>query len=229
MHYVSKVKTASAIGALEEPFHEDEPRPLRAGDAKIRIFPSPLRPRFSFDGDYVRRLIAEDPETERHFTEYFGSLLSLKLRSRLRSAAQVDDVRQETFVRVLAALKKKGSLASPEGLGAFVNSVCNNVLLETYRATARTSPIDDEPAEPHADQPSAEWRVLKSEEREKVREAIEGLPQRDKDLIRWLFFEDRAKDDVCRELNIDRNYLRVLFHRAKQRFRERFSAVEQPT
>jgi len=227
MHYLSKAERANATGTPGTAPHEDEPGPLRRSGAKIRIFPAALRPRFSFDGDYVRRLIAEDPDTERHFTEYFGALLSLKLRSRLRSAAQVEDVRQETFVRVLTALKKKGSLASPEGLGAFVNSVCNNVLLETYRAKARMRPIDDEPAEPHADEPSAEWRVLKSEERERVREAIEGLPQRDRDLIRWLFFEDRAKDDVCRELNIDRSYLRVLFHRAKQRFRERFSAAGQ--
>src|SRR5262249_16711514 len=189
MHYLSKAERANAAGAPGEASHEDEPGPLRRTDAKIRVFPSALRPRFSFDGDYVRRLIAEEPETERHFTEYFSSLLSLKLRSRLHSAAQVEDVRQETFVRVLTALKKKGSLASPEGVGAFVNSVCNNVLLETYRSKGRTSPIDEEPAEPHADEPSAEWRVLKSEEREKVREAIEGLPQRDQDLIRWLFFE----------------------------------------
>ena len=188
-----------------------------------------LRPRFSFDGDYVQRLIAEDPETERHFTDYFGDLLSLKLRSRLRSAALVEDARQETFVRVLTALKKKGSLATAESLGAFVNAVCNNVLLETYRSTGRTTPLDDEPDEPEADEPSAEWRVLKAEERVRVREVIAQLPQRDRDLIRWLFFEGRAKDDVCRELSIDREYLRVLFHRAKQRFRERFAAREQQT
>jgi hypothetical protein len=46
-----------------------------------------LPPRFSFDENYVRRLIAEDPETERHFTEYFGDLLSIKLRSRLHFRA----------------------------------------------------------------------------------------------------------------------------------------------
>jgi RNA polymerase sigma-70 factor, ECF subfamily len=228
-HYLLKADTARSIDARERAFHEDEPRPLRGGQPKARIFPAPLRTRFSFDGEYVRRLIAEDPETERHFTQYFGDLLSLKLRSRLRSAAQVEDVRQETFVRVLTALKKKGSLTSPEGLGAFVNAVCNNVLLETYRSRARMTPMDDDAEDPPADEPSAEWRVLKSEERGRVREAIAGLPQRDKDLIRWLFFEDRPKDDVCRELKIDRNYLRVLFHRAKERFRERFAAVEQQT
>jgi RNA polymerase sigma-70 factor (ECF subfamily) len=185
-----------------------------------------LRPRFSFDGDYVERLIAEDPATERHFTAYFGDLLALKLRSRLRSAAAVEDARQETFVRVLTALKKKGSLASPESLGAFVNAVCNNVLLETYRASGRADQLDEEHDEPATADPSAEWQVLKAEERTKVREAIAALPQKDRELIRWLFLEDRPKDDICRELNIDRNYLRVLFHRAKQRFRERFSAEE---
>ena len=187
----------------------------------------PLRPRFSFDGDYVQRLIAGDPDTERHFTEYFGDLLTLKLRSRLRSPALAEDARQETFVRVLTALKKKGSLASPESLGAFVNAVCNNVLMETYRSTSRADQLDEELDEPEANEPSAEWRVLKEEERLKVREAIAALPQKDRDLIRWLFLEDRPKDDVCRDLRIDRDYLRVLFHRAKQRFREQFAAEKQ--
>ncbi len=85
-----------------------------------------------------------DAETERHFTRYFGELLVLKLRSRLRSPAQVEDARQETFVRVLSTLKEKGGLASAESLGAFVNGVCNNVLFEMYRANARTTPLEEE-------------------------------------------------------------------------------------
>ena len=90
--------------------------------------------RFEFDREYVERLIAGEPETEQHFTRYFGDLLTLKLRSRLRSPAQVEDAKQETFVRVLTTLKRKGGIESPEALGAFVNSVCNNVLFETYRS-----------------------------------------------------------------------------------------------
>jgi RNA polymerase sigma-70 factor (ECF subfamily) len=192
-----------------------------------RVFASSLRPRFAFDGDYVRRLIAEDPETERHFTDYFGDLLSVKLRSRLRSPELVEDARQETFVRVLTALKKKRNLATPESLGAFVNAVCNNVLLEIYRASGWTTALDYEADERPAAGPSIECHVLECEERIKVREAIAALPPQDKNLIRWLFFEDRDKDDVCRELQVDREYLRVLLHRAKQRFRERFAGREQ--
>src|SRR6185436_13757895 len=104
----------------------------------------PSLPRYEFDSAYVQRLIAEDPETERHFTRYFGDLLSLKLRSRLRTASQVEDARQETFVRVLTSLKQKGGLDSAGSLGAFVNAVCNNVVFEMYRAGSRTEPLVDD-------------------------------------------------------------------------------------
>jgi hypothetical protein len=39
-------------------------------------------------------------------------------------------------------------------------------------------------------------------------------------------FEGRDKDEVCRELNVDRGYLRVLLHRAKARFRTGFMKGE---
>ena len=179
-------------------------------------------PRFSFDADYVRRLIAEDPDTERHFTQYFSDVLSAKLRSRLRSPELAEDAQQETFVRVLTTLKKKGSLVTAGSLGAFVNAVCNNVLLEIYRSTGQMRALDTDTGELAALEPSIESQVLKREARGQVRDAIAGLPRKDKILIRRLFFEDRSKDEVCRELQVDREYLRVLIHRAKQRLRERF-------
>ena len=68
--------------------------------------------RFEFDRAYLDRLASGEPETERHFTRYFGDLLSIKLRSRLRSPAQVEDARQETFLRVMKALRQPGGIQS---------------------------------------------------------------------------------------------------------------------
>jgi RNA polymerase sigma-70 factor (ECF subfamily) len=186
----------------------------------------PRPSRFEFDQEYVERLAGEDPETERHFTRYFGDLLTLKLRSRLRSIAQVEDVKQETFLRVLTTLKQKGGLASPGGLGAFVNTVCNNVLFEVYRSGSRVTPLDDEYDKVDEKRASVESALMADQERTSVRETLSNLPEKERDLLKWLFFEDRDKDEICRELNIDRNYLRVLLHRAKMRFRERFLAEE---
>jgi RNA polymerase sigma-70 factor (ECF subfamily) len=181
-------------------------------------------PFHQFDQAYIDRLVAGDPETERHFTRYFGDLMTLKLRSRLRSPASIEDAKQETFVRVLTSLKRKRSLATPETLGAFVNSVCNNVVFELYRSSVRTTPLPDEYDEPDSSKPGAESTMLAGEERTLVAAALEGLPEKDQELLRWLFFEERDKDEICRELNVDRSYLRVLLHRAKVRFRERFTA-----
>lgn len=180
-------------------------------------------PRHEFDRSYIDRLIAEDPETERHFTRYFGDLLSLKLRSRLRSPALVEDARQETFLRVLTTLKQKNGLETPGSLGAFVNSVCNNVLFELYRSEGRATQMDEDRDVSDDGASGVEMSMLAGEERDQVRRALAGLPDRERNLIRWIFFEERNKDEVCRELNIDRNYLRVLLHRAKTRFREQYS------
>jgi RNA polymerase sigma-70 factor (ECF subfamily) len=178
--------------------------------------------RFEFDQGYIQRLVAQDADTERHFAEYFGTLLGLKLRSRLRSPAQIEDARQETFRRVLVTLKEKGGLASAGSLGAFVNSVCNNVLFELYRAGARVQPLADDHAQSPATDPDAEHGLMAADDRRRVAEALAALPGRERDLLRWLFFEERDKDEICRTLGIDRNHLRVLLHRAKARFRKHF-------
>jgi RNA polymerase sigma-70 factor (ECF subfamily) len=178
--------------------------------------------RYEFDRDYVERLIAEDADTELHFTKYFDDLLSLKLRSRLRSQALVEDAKQETFVRVLKTLRQKGGLQDAGSLGAFVNGVCNNVLFEIYRREGKATPLEEGHDAPDEQRPSAETSMLAAEDRERVRSALRSLPEKERELLRWLFFEDRDKDDICRELNVDRNYLRVMLHRAKNRFRARY-------
>jgi len=173
----------------------------------------------SFDESYVERLRAGDFRTQEHFVAYFTELIQLKLRSRLRSPQAIEDVRQETFTRVFAALHG-GKVRQPERLGAFVNSMCNNVLLEHYRASSRDTPLEDEDQE---DFPAISVDLLGAlaakQIGEKIREILEEMPERDRRLLREVFLEERDKDAVCRDFGVDRDYLRVLLHRAKQSFK----------
>ena len=185
--------------------------------------------RYTFDAAYVERLAASDRETERHFCEYFGELLTAKLRRRLRSAALVEDAKQETFLRVLTTLRKQQGLAVPGSLGAFVNSVCNNILFETYRSEGkRRHELIDEEHDAPAVAPDAESTLVDASDRLKVRQALERLPPKDRTLLRWLFFDDRPKDVICENLGCDRGHLRVLLHRAKARFRAVYHQDEPP-
>ena len=174
---------------------------------------------FTFDNAYVERLREGDPSTEQHFVAYFGQLLHIKLRSRPLTSDKVDDLRQETFIRVIAALRREGGVRQPERFGAFVNSICNNVLLEYYRSSAKNQPMEDA----HMDIPdkvlNLEGMLVTKESAEHVRRILDGMPKRDRDLLRAIFLEEKEKDVVCREMGVDREYLRVLVYRAKDKFK----------
>jgi RNA polymerase sigma-70 factor (ECF subfamily) len=175
---------------------------------------------FNFDEGYVRRLREGDPTTEQHFVAYFGQLLRIKLRSRRLPSDKVEDLSQETFIRVIANLRKDGGVRQPERFGAFVNSICNYVLQEHYRSSAKNQPMMEEV---HMEIPDKvldlEGMLVTKESAEQVRRILDGMPKRDRELLRAIFLEEKEKDTVCKELGVDREYLRVLVHRAKGKFK----------
>ena len=174
----------------------------------------------SFDAGYIENLCAGDQATQDHFVGYFSELLHLKLRSRLPSPQAIEDVRQETFARVLAILRKENALRQPDRFGAFVNTVCNNVLLEHYRSSSRSQSLDDEGMpEPQAKGADVVSVIASSQLSAKVREILLKMPARDRSLLKAVFLDERDRDEVCREFGVEREYLRVLLHRAKQGFK----------
>jgi len=175
----------------------------------------------AFDAPYLERLQRGDSRTAQHFTAYFSELIRLKLRSRLRSREAIEDVRQETFLRVLTLVRAKDGVRQPERLGALVNSVCNNVLMEYYRTHRSTDyNIDEQPESALiAGEISVSAIVEVDEARRVVRKILGDLSERDRRLLQSVLLEERDKDEVCAELGLSRDYLRVLVHRAKQSFK----------
>jgi len=178
----------------------------------------------TFDASYLNKLRAGDAPTEQHFVTYFSELILLKLRPRLRSQEQIEDVKQETFSRTFSLIRSEGGLRHAERLGPLVNSICNNVLMEQYRSSNRIEPLEDETAERLAEtRPNALSRVISEDTRKLVRHVLDRLSERDRALLQAVFLEERDKDEVCTELGVDRDYLRVLLHRAKASFRAMYS------
>jgi RNA polymerase sigma-70 factor (ECF subfamily) len=177
---------------------------------------------FTFDKSYVDRLRDGEPSVEQHFVSYFGRLLTIMLRARYLAPERVDDVRQETFKRVIATLRRDGGIRQPERFGAFVNSVCKNVLRENQRDRFKTQALEQSHLEPPDRIVDLERSLISRETKEKVQEILAEMNQRDRDLLRALFMEEKDKDEICREFGVEREYLRVLLHRAKERFRFNF-------
>ena len=214
-------------------FHPESKVSLPEGRAEVILAPS-SEPEdhlelFAFDKVYVDRLRDGEPSTEQHFVSYFGQLLGIMLRARYLPPERVDDVRQETFTRVIAILRRDGGIRRPECFGAFVNSICKNVLRENTRDSYKTQALQPDHLE--SGNPDKvvdlEGRLISQEIKGKVREILTDMKQRDRDLLRAMFLEEKDKDEICREFGVDREYLRVLLHRAKGRFRSTFDRQPQ--
>jgi RNA polymerase sigma-70 factor, ECF subfamily len=158
---------------------------------------------YAFDALYLQRLRSEDPSTEQHFVEYFSDLIELKLRYRLRSPSAIEDIRQETFARTWAALRSERGIHQPERLGSFVNSVCNNVLLEHYRQSSKdTSPYNGVVMDVADPATSVADSISNREMREQVRDILKSLSEKDHFLLERIFLNESDKNEVCQHVGV---------------------------
>ena len=174
---------------------------------------------YSFDRAYLERLAAADPETERHFTSYFSELILIKLRSRQYGRQAIEDIRQETFLRVLQAIRRN-SIREPERIGAYVNSVCNNVVLEFFRADAKLTLMEDGPPDLPDTSADSEQELVSRERQAQVRSVLSRISAKNRQLLSAVFLEERPNAEVCKQFGVDQNYLRVLLFRARAQFRQ---------
>jgi len=199
--------------------------------AKLTLRPKRLKTSLKFerfDEQYVRRLAEGDSAAENHFASYFGKVLSVKLRVRLHSPELIEEVRQETLLRVLAILRQGDGVRLPERFGAFVNAVCNNVMKELCRSDRRHEPWDQNTQEPVDQTVNLDAPLVTADLRREIEGILGKLVVKDREILRALFLDEIDKSEVCRRHRVDSAYLRVLLHRAKSHFRAAYGGRKGP-
>jgi len=145
-------------------------------------------------------------------TEFSSRIYYVALR-KLRSKSAAEDVRNETFLRVIQALRA-GSLRSPEALPAFVLGIARNVMMEEIRKSTRTDDIGDRDFAADAAEPVDHT----------VRRAIEAtftrMQPRERDILRFVYFDDLTKEEISERMGIVPERVRLVKSRALKSFRE---------
>ena len=142
--------------------------------------------------------------------------LLYKIRFHVGSVCpDVDDLAQETLARFIRSLNE-GMIREPEKTGAFLNSVCNNVIHEYRRRVWRETPYDSEVHTEPSVNPVAEILEL----RDVIETGLEELSSRDRKILRDFLLEDRSKEQICREIGLSDAQFRLILFRAKSRFRQ---------
>jgi RNA polymerase sigma-70 factor (ECF subfamily) len=176
----------------------------------------------TFDASYVKRLAEGDLATESHFSVYFGKFIALKLGARRLLHSTAEDIQQETMFRVLKALRQGAGVTQPERFGAFVNSVCHNVMLEFLHKESRYPSTLEGAPEPADDRVDMDASLITQQRKRMVAEVLDDLGSKDREILRLVFFEETGRDEVCKKLGVRSEYLRVLLHRAKEKFAQAY-------
>ena len=175
--------------------------------------------------DYLLQLHHRVNEVEAHFAQFFGSLIVRDLRRRIRSPELIEDIRQETLLRVLVAVRtSERKLKNPERFVAYVMGVCNNVRRELTRAESRHIYSCDDYSWLPDGRPSVETEIALKQLQSGVRRALRRIPEKGHNALSMVCLEERPRLDVCEQLGVDDSYLRVMLHRAKSQFRRRYQA-----
>src|SRR5580698_4419137 len=146
--------------------------------------------------------------------------LRLKLRYKVlyhlgHGCADVDDLVQESLARFFRA-EQRQLIRNPDELGAFLNGVCRNVILEYRRRIRREPPMDpDTPIVDAGSRPEAEIFEM----RDAIDNGLQELAERDRAILRSLYLEGREKEEICKEWGMSDAQFRVVLFRAKERFR----------
>jgi RNA polymerase sigma-70 factor (ECF subfamily) len=172
-----------------------------------------------FDENYLQALRDRDPDAENYLVAHFTRPVRLKLRSRLRAPELIEDASQETFLRVLRYFSSGKTLDNPGSLPGFIHTVCHNVALEFLRAHTKQCQIPENAPEVVDSGPGPESRLDAGRRVELVGKVLGEMSEKDRQLLRRVFLDEEDKDAVCRDFQVDRGYLRVLLHRARNRFR----------
>ena len=167
----------------------------------------------------VERIIAHDAAADAELIALFKDRIVHIILRITNNASLVDDFSQDTLMTVLRKIRN-GDLKQPDSLGFFVASVARNHALEQLRLLRRRTSEDLEVAGQVPDpSPSPLEQLQTSEEFKEIREVIEELRPRYKQLLLRFYINEEPKDVICDDLGLTSEQFDGVVHRARKRFK----------
>jgi RNA polymerase sigma factor (sigma-70 family) len=170
----------------------------------------------NFDAGFLARLKQRDPDTCTFLVSSLTPVLEARLRYKLRDHGAIEDIRNETFCRVLG-LVDGGRVRQPEQFGSFVRGVCDRVAQESGRKTHATEALPG--MEPPDCQPHLDTILVDKERKARLWRAVMKLSEEDRKLVVEMHCEERDRREMARERGISPTGLNVRLCRALKRLR----------
>lgn len=169
------------------------------------------------DGELATSVSAGDVMAEGAVYEKYSERVFFLALSERFSRDDAEDIRAETFLRVLQALRE-GKLRKPDSLPSYIVGIALNVMREHKRQRAGTDSLTDREYEiPGGDSPEAAF--LDKEVSRAIEEMATQLKPRERQFLRMFYYEELPKEEIARTLGIKEERLRLIKSRALKSFR----------
>lgn len=156
------------------------------------------------------------------FERYSARVYYIALRD-TRSRQDAEDIRSETFLRVLQAIRGN-QVRSPEALAAYILGTTRNVIKELFLRRKRAG-TQEPPEAADAAVPSHEQEFLDTEVKTAIARTIDRLRPRERALLRMHFYEELPTPEIARRTGIAPERVRLVKSRALKRFREFYARI----
>jgi RNA polymerase sigma-70 factor, ECF subfamily len=176
------------------------------------------------DHEIVTSVAQGDEQAEAFLYEKYSERILFLALSERHSRADAEDIRAETFLRVLQALRA-GKLRKPSSLSSFIVGIALNVMREHQRQRM-TDPLSERENEIAGDE-SPDAAFLDQEVAQSLTEAAAQLKPRERDFLRLYYYEELPKEEIARRLGIKEERLRLIKSRTLKRFREIYDKLKR--
>ncbi|HEU4387498.1 MAG TPA: sigma-70 family RNA polymerase sigma factor [Blastocatellia bacterium] len=177
------------------------------------------------DSELAASIKRGDPAAETALYEKYSRRVYFLALSELHSREDAEDVRADTFLRVLQALRQD-QLRSPGSLGSFIVGTALNVIRELVRRNYKTQPIDEQQMNLIGER-SLEEAFVDSEASRALEEAARELNPREREFLRMHYYEELSKEEIARALGVKEERLRLIKSRTLKKFREIYKKLTE--
>lgn len=165
-----------------------------------------------------RRLVelvleGDDDAFEHLFNRYRDAIRRLFVQ-RLGSAADADDLLQETFIKVYLNVHRYDSRYT---FGQWLYTIARNTFVDFTRKSRVSLSIDEHFTAPAATTPTPEESIINSQQRMQIEKFLEQLSEQHRTLFRLRFIEEYSYEEIADKLQMPMGSVKTGIHRARER------------
>ena len=191
--------------------------------------PGPPRTRYAGGDDpaLVERLRRGDPAAFDELVARFRPRLARLAYRLLGWSDEAEDVVQDVFVAALEHLPRRfrGGSSLATWLTAVTVNRCRRHRRRWVARWRRLLRLRERSGAPDAAAPAGELSEARDELR-RVREAVQALPGRDREVVVLYYLEQHSVAEICQILGAGKGAIDVRLHRARKRLKELLADLE---